>query len=72
MSTRSPDVSYRQRALAGARAAKAGASRYCIEGEHVTYADIAKRLGVDDQTAKNRMQHAKRKGWPVTWAALSR
>lgn len=52
-----------------AGAATARGCVYRIEGETLTMAAIAQRLGVSARTVQRRMQAA-RHGGPVTWEAL--
>lgn len=44
---------------------------YSIEGEIVTIADIAKRVGVGEKTARQRLKRAQGGDVPVTWELLS-
>jgi DNA-directed RNA polymerase specialized sigma24 family protein len=44
---------------------------YCVEGAHVTLAQIAARLGLHIDTARIRLKRERRKDGPVTWAGLA-
>jgi hypothetical protein len=43
---------------------------YCIEGDSVTLGDIARRLGVGINLARQRLARERDKPGPVTWAGL--
>ena len=47
-------------------------SVYCIEGENVSMAQIAARLGCTKAAASVRMAKAKKLPGPITWARLRR
>lgn len=64
-----PDL-YRDRALKGGQSSKARTAVYLIEGEYVTYAQMAERMGVHESTAKSRFQKAKALPGPVTWEGM--
>lgn len=61
-----------QRVLSAARsrASRQQVSTYCIDGEQVTRAQIAKRLGISVELVASRLREARRKAGPVTWEAL--
>lgn len=44
---------------------------YCVEGAHVTLAQIAARLGLHIDTARIRLKRERRKDGPVTWQGLA-
>jgi len=44
--------------------------RWCIEGEHVTVPDIARRLGICETTARKRFQREQKSDRPVLWINL--
>lgn len=58
-----------------ARKGRAGArrnlARYMVEGEQVTFEQIAKRVGCTTRQARERVRQAGKVG-AVTWAALKR
>ncbi len=41
-----------------------------IEGESLTIAQIAERLGVSSTVAEDRLRRERKRPGPVTWAAL--
>lgn len=43
---------------------------YCIEGETLTLAQVADRLGVHRTTASDRLRRERAKDGPVTWEGL--
>lgn len=57
-------------AATGRKSAKAAVARYHIEGETVTLADIAERIGCTRDQASSRMDRERRKDGAVTWAGL--
>jgi hypothetical protein len=57
-------------AEAGRRAAKRCIQRYLIEGESVTWKDIAARIGTTVNTAQQRWRAARKLAGPVTWERL--
>jgi hypothetical protein len=66
-----PDLlrEYARKGAAGNRAASRGAGTW-IEGEYVTTAQIAERLGVSRKTAVDRLSRARRLPGAVTWDRL--
>lgn len=52
------------------RAQRAKVAQLCIEGEHVTVAGIAERLGVSVTAAKDRLYRARKRPEPITWRGL--
>lgn len=56
----------------GTRAGKRQVGRFLIEGEQVTYTDMAARLGIHPKAARSRFKTECRKPGPVTWAGLER
>lgn len=58
----------RKRAVARTAAKRVG--RYKIEGEYVTDAQIAERLGVTTDRAQKRRKEAAKLDGPITWAKL--
>lgn len=44
--------------------------RWCIEGEHVTVPEIARRLGVSEVTARKRFKREQQSPRPVLWINL--
>lgn len=63
---------YRQMAKSGLKSSKARISVLMIEGESLTYAQIAKRLDCTVDVAQARCGHARRKGRAITWSELTR
>lgn len=45
---------------------------FCIEGENVTMAEMAARVGVSRRTLKTRYDTARRKPDAITWESLRR
>lgn len=64
-----PDL-YRDRALKGGQSSKARTAVYLIEGEYVTYEQIAERLGLSVTAAKHRFNKAKARPGAVTWEGM--
>jgi len=62
---------YRDMVRRGSKTAKARVSRFLIEGEHVTYEQMAAKLGVSLAAAKKRFEKAKAQPGAVTWESLS-
>lgn len=63
----------RRAALKRASASSGRASpkhTYLIEGEYVTSAQIAERLGLSTSTAEGRFRRARKMEGPVTWDRL--
>lgn len=52
------------------RGALASVVRHCIEGEHVTLAQMAARLGCSKDAARGRLAREKAKPGAVTWEGL--
>lgn len=46
------------------------AFRYLIEGESVTFAEIAKRIGTDPNGARYRFHKVRNLSGPITWQKL--
>lgn len=44
--------------------------RWCIEGDHVTVPDIARRLGISENTARKRLFREQKSPRPVLWINL--
>jgi DNA-directed RNA polymerase specialized sigma24 family protein len=59
-------------AAVGARNAKARVAVHMIEGEQVTYAQMAARLGCTPTQATFRLSQERRKPGAVTWERLKR
>lgn len=59
---------FRQRA--GAATRRRNLAVYCIEGETLTLAQMAERLGVSESTVSTRLKRAAGMDGPVTWARL--
>jgi hypothetical protein len=47
-------------------------ARFRIEGDTVTYSEIAKRLGISRTAAEQRMRRLRGASGPVTWKRLQR
>lgn len=45
---------------------------YMIEGDSVTWAQMAERLGLTADCARKRFRALQKNGTPVTWKALAR
>lgn len=45
-------------------------ARWRIEGENVTFAEIAKRIGVTPACAQQRMLSLRNASGPITWSRL--
>jgi hypothetical protein len=50
----------------------AGHGLHVIDGERVTYPQIAARLGINERQAQSRMKRERAKPGPVTWEGLGR
>ena len=50
--------------------AAANARRWYVEGESLTSADVAGRLGISLNAAQNRMRKLRLRGRALTWSAL--
>lgn len=50
--------------------AAANARRWYVEGESLTSADVAERLGISLNAAQNRMRKLRLRGRALTWSAL--
>jgi hypothetical protein len=59
-------------AASGARSAKKRIAAYRIEGELLTWKEIAARVGVSVNLAQQRWKRAMAMPGPVTWARLKR
>ena len=55
---------------AGASTTRRHTGGYHIEGETLSVAEIAERLGVSVRAAQRRMREAQARSGPVTWEAL--
>lgn len=49
---------------------QAAKAKYMIEGEHVSAADVAQRLGCAYNTASRKLKAARAMDGPVTWQRL--
>lgn len=58
------------RARGLARSLPGSTSVHCIDGEYVTTAGIAERLGVKPRTASEKLSVARKMDGPVTWDRL--
>jgi hypothetical protein len=65
---------FSERVLAetGRRAGRANTGKYSIEGELLTYEQIAEKLGVGKDVARMRMAKAKKEPGAITWEKLRR
>lgn len=63
-------IKERPRFAWGNRRSQKQPGRFLIEGEHLTYAEIALRLGVNQTKAEALMRAARRQDGPVTWERL--
>lgn len=63
---------YRDMVRRGSKTAKARAAVHMIEGESVTFEQMAKRLATTVPVVKKRLALARRYNRPVTWQELSR
>ena len=69
---RMDEVAFRESlARSRRRASQAAVLLFCVEGEQVTLADIAARLGCSKDAARGRLRREQAKPGPVTWAGLS-
>lgn len=59
---------FRQRA--GEASRRRHLAVYCVEGESLTLAQLAKRLGVSETTARARLNRERAKPGPATWESL--
>lgn len=50
--------------------ARATTHQWYVEGEAVTTAAVAERLGITLNAAGKRIRRIRRKGKPITWSAL--
>lgn len=48
------------------------ADRICVDGESVTYAQIAERTGRTARNANARVQLARKSGQPLTWKGIGK
>lgn len=61
---------YEEQKRRGAQHAKRCIVTHCIEGEYVTYQDMADRVGCSKASIEKRFRLAKKQPGAVTWASL--